>query len=215
MIKKRKTDLDFMRIFAMIGVITLHSLGEWADIKAISVIWKYTTYAVPLFVMISGAVWLGEEREVSIKEIYMKYILHIAIAFSFWSVIYACIYHDDLGSIKDFVWRIIIGNYHLWYCYMIVGIYMLLPVIKWIKKNDELYYYLIILVFCCTVVLPALAKNPLTSSIQHILDLLALSIGNKFLFYFLLGNLLYEKEYSKCIFVGDNFDWLDACRLFK
>lgn len=199
MVQKRKTDLDIMRILAIIGVITIHSLGKWADIKTISVIWNYSTYAVPLFVMISGAVWLEKEREISIKKIWTKNIFHIVIAFSFWSVVYACIYHSDLVSIKDFIWRCIIGNYHLWYCYMIIGIYILLPIIMLIKKNDELYRYLIILVFCCTIALPALAEFQTTSSIQHILDLLALSIGNEYLFYFLIGNMLYEKECSKYI----------------
>lgn len=197
MVQKRKIDLDIMRIIAIIGVIIIHSLGEWSDIKMISVLWRYSTYAVPLFVMISGALWLGMEREISVKKIWTKNIFHIVIAFAFWSVVYACIYYKDLGNGKEFIWRCIIGNYHLWYCYMIVGIYILLPVLKWLKKNEELYQYFIILVFCCSILLPAISEFSITSSIQHILDVLDLSIGNKYLFYFLMGDILYEKEISK------------------
>ena len=197
MVQKRKIDLDILRIISIIGVIIIHSLGEWSDIKMISVLWRYSTYAVPLFVMISGALWLGMKREISVKKIWTKNIFHIVIAFVFWSIVYACIYYKDLGSSKEFIWRCIIGNYHLWYCYMIVGIYILLPVLKWLKKNEELYQYFIILVFCCTILLPTISEFPMASSIQHILDLLDLSIGNKYLFYFIMGDILYEKEISK------------------
>lgn len=202
MVKKRKSDLDIMRVIAIIGVIVIHSLGDWSDVKGISVIWSYSTYAVPLLVMISGAVWLDESREVSIKRIWTKYIFHIVIAFAFWSVIYACIYHNDFANVKDFIWRCIIGNYHLWYCYMIVGLYILLPIIKWIKQNSELYQYLIIVVLGCQIVMPIIASYPLTASVKHIMDLLQLSIGNEYLFYFLIGNLFYEKDLSvrmKCL----------------
>ena len=194
MIQKRKTDLDIMRVIAIIGVIVIHSLGKWSDIEIISVIWRYSTYAVPLLVMISGAVWLGMEREVSIKKIWTKYIFHIVTAFAFWSVVYACIHYKDFGSAKEFIWRCIIGNYHSWYCYMIVGIYIFLPLLKYLKKNVELYHYLIILVLFSSIILPAISAVPMAASVTHILDLLELSIGNEYLFYFLMGNILYEKE---------------------
>ena len=101
MIQKRKLDLDIMRIIAIIGVIVIHSLGNWADIRGISVVWSYSVYAVPLLVMISGAVWLDENREVPVKRMWEKYIFHIVVAFAFWSITYACIYHNELGNAKD------------------------------------------------------------------------------------------------------------------
>ena len=79
---------------------------------------------------------------------------------------------------------------------MIVGLYAILPIVKELQKREELYYYFVFLNAVSTIVLPTLESFPMTSSIKHIVDLLNLSIGNEYLFYFLMGNILYEKVFS-------------------
>ena len=59
---------------------------EW---NAINVYSGLARFAVPIFVMISGALFLDPKKDIPIRKIYSKYILRIVIAFVFWSVVYA------------------------------------------------------------------------------------------------------------------------------
>ncbi len=92
---KRIVYLDYMRIFAMISVIMIHvsatrlnllELGRynWLIVCTFN---KAMGYAVPLFVMISGAVSFG--KDIIIKDLYQKRILKVAIAYVLWNVFYS------------------------------------------------------------------------------------------------------------------------------
>ena len=67
---------DVMRIFAAVAVVMIHSVAEFIkdcpvmsiDYAVMNIIDSITRFSVPLFVMISGALILDEEKEFSMKK---------------------------------------------------------------------------------------------------------------------------------------------------
>ena len=163
---------DVLRILATFAVIVLHlSAQHWADTDVYSRAWQAfnlydsaVRWAVPVFVMISGALFLG--RDVSISSILKKNVARIATVFLFWSGCYALVdlifRHAPLSVVLS---QLITGHYHLWFLYMIVGLYLLIPLLRPIVQNETLMRYFLLLAFLFTFLLPQLAL--FTSFVSH------------------------------------------------
>lgn len=161
---RRVIYFDVLRIVANFFVVAVHlSAMHWADVDVDSRAWfafnLYCTtgkWSVPIFVMISGALFLG--REVSISAILKKNVARIATVFLFWSGCYALVYlvfrHAPLSVVLS---EFIVGHYHLWFLYMIVGLYLLIPLLRPIVKSEALTRYFLLLAFIFTFLLPQLA----------------------------------------------------------
>ena len=148
--------LDVMRVVAILAVIMVHvSAQNLYDAKICSNEWiifnaydSLVRWCVPLFVMISGSLFLN--RNIEIYKIYRKYLLRLVIAFIFWSIIYALYaYFKDGLSLTNFVLEIISGHYHMWYIFMICGLYILTPILKKIAESESVtkYYILLAIIF--------------------------------------------------------------------
>jgi surface polysaccharide O-acyltransferase-like enzyme len=88
--------LDFVRWIATIAVITIHVaapyLYKYGSIPMLN--WNFynfidslTRFAVPFFVMLSGALLLN--RNDSLKDFLFKRFSRVLIPFLFWSIIYS------------------------------------------------------------------------------------------------------------------------------
>ena len=96
--RRRVIYFDILRIVAIFFVVFVHLAAQhWADVDVSSRAWfafnLYCTtgkWSVPIFVMISGALFLG--RDVSISAILKKNVARIATVFLFWSDCYALVY---------------------------------------------------------------------------------------------------------------------------
>ena len=162
--RRRVIYFDILRIVAIFFVVFVHLAAQhWADVDVSSRAWfafnLYCTtgkWSVPIFVMISGALFLG--RDVSISSILKKNVARIATAFLFWSGCYALVYlvfrHAPLSVVLS---QFITGHYHLWFLYMIVGLYLLIPLLRPIVQNETLTRYFLLLAFVFTFLLPQLA----------------------------------------------------------
>ncbi len=92
--EERVQYLDYLRVISAFAVIVIHDVSiELAEINVFSIDWALLNifsgiarWAVPVFVMISGTLFLG--REIPISKIYSKYVLRLVTAFVFWGVIY-------------------------------------------------------------------------------------------------------------------------------
>ena len=160
----RQYHLDYLRVFASVAIILLHVTAQnMRYVELAGTEWNIynicnsaSRWAVPVFVMISGALFLP--REIPTKTLYKKYISRMAIAYVVWSAFYAVA--DPIGNILftdgfrisliDIIGRFISGAVHLWFLPMIIGLYMCIPLIKQITKNDKLtkYFLLLAFVFC-------------------------------------------------------------------
>ena len=150
--KKRETELDILRLLAMLAVIFTHASGIEADSALTGSIMTFltatVTWHVPVFVMISGRFFLDSERELSVVKL-GKAIGHMVIAFLFWNVIYQIYYvltdaHVGLNW-NGILSQALIGPYHFWYLWMLICLYAITPFLRKIAADKKLSEYFIVL----------------------------------------------------------------------
>ncbi|MBE6801516.1 MAG: hypothetical protein E7530_01360 [Ruminococcaceae bacterium] len=161
---QRQYHLDYLRVFASIAIILLHVTAQNLPyVELAGTEWNIynicnsaSRWGVPVFVMMSGALFLP--REIPTKMLYKKYISRMAIAYVVWSAFYAIV--DPIGnlvfkegyqiSFVEIIGNFISGAVHLWFLPMIIGLYMCIPLIKQLTKSDNLIKYFLVLsfVFC-------------------------------------------------------------------
>lgn len=205
--KKRVEYFDVLRTIACIAVVIIHISGEYLKYNANTLnFWVGNVFdsivrlAVPVFVMISGALMLDEEYEFTIKKL-KKHIIKMLIFFSVWSCGYAVIYeiinpimsHDDISA-KRIISALLRGHYHLWFVYMIIGLYLILPILRlFIKKCNKKYIeYFLLLSLIFTFLLPQIAAvgmyyNPFFKVLHEVLNTLNLRFVGGYTAYFVLG----------------------------
>lgn len=156
---KRENNIDFFKVISSIMVIMTHISAYWVgkylevDSYKFSVgnFWDgLSRVAVPIFVMIAGRYALSDDRNENLKKYYKKIFKRIYIPTIIWSILYVSYNFllkiliifikgkevDLLSPIKDFI----LGRpfYHMWYLYMMIGVYLLVPfLIKFKKKYGE------------------------------------------------------------------------------
>lgn len=161
--KERLIHFDMLRILACFSVVMLHSAAEcWYDIPVDNVDWliinSYNAifrFGVPIFVMISGVLFLISENTMDLRRLYKHNILRLIGIYLLWSAVYGifdCTQSPATTmTVDDILTEVFAGRYHLWYLPMIIGFYMLMPIIKkWVdnaEKKDVQYFLILFLVF--------------------------------------------------------------------
>lgn len=222
----RTVYFDYMRVLATFAVVVLHvSSQNWHDTDITGYQWQvFNTgvslcrWAVPVFVMISGALFLS--REIPLRKLYSKYILRMAVAFVTWSVFYALTVTRAISEInvsdnavidayENLPLPIIImrGHYHMWFILMIIGVYMCIPLIKPIVESDDRIRYFLLLAFifvCFTPEMITLMKDFGNETvIQYAEAFEAIKLDLKiyivmgYVAYFVLGYYLSKTEISQ------------------
>lgn len=162
-----------LRVIATISVIILHVSAELllsSFTNPPNVSWSVANlydslvrYCVPVFVMITGALMLPQEIELTV--FFQKRFKRVLIPFLFWSLIYiANSFLSDLhvgktftplSAMKTICNDFLFGaSYHLWYIYMLIGLYLFIPILsKWIRNcsEKEIIYFLIVWAFTVTI----------------------------------------------------------------
>lgn len=155
----RCNNYDLLRIISCIAIIAIHVSTMYENAVAnglitenIYVIVAYYTlsrFAVPCFVMLAGAFALSNDKNASYLQYYRKTFAHLGIPTIIFSIFYFL--YRILGWGKDSIFA---GNadytilletvksfyrgapfYHMWYMYMMIVLYCLVPVIIRIKKD--------------------------------------------------------------------------------
>ncbi len=209
--KKRILYFDILRLFAAFAVIMIHvSAQNWYVSEVGSFEWivfdvynSFSRWAVPAFVMISGALFLGKER--GIKYIFKNHFVRMLTAFCFWSAVYVGtdIAFGKKYTLDDGITQFIKGHYHLWYIFVIAGIYLLVPLLKKITESEKLTKYLLIISFVFSVIVPTLSSSLSFLNAAWYDRLRALTSNadmvmlRGYIFYFVLGFYLKNKDFSK------------------
>lgn len=203
--------IDVVRFIAIFMVILLHSTGFPyrflnPTITGMDVVNWFSTdvyaamglFGVPLFVMLTGALLLNPNRENEpLKAFYRKRLDRIGLPFIFWTIIYFAWTFTVLGqplTLMSVLKGLSTGAYtHLWYLYLLMGLYAVTPVLRVLVKHVDrkLFTYLLILWFVGTsltpavhLFLPELNYNPYTF------------IFIDWVGYFLLGTYLLEAKFK-------------------
>ncbi len=98
--------------------------------------------SIPVFVMISGALLLDDSRrEESPAEFYRKRMVRVGVPLVSWTVVYLCVRsfvdHEQLTAGR--VLELIITAdpyYHLWFLYMMVGLYLVTPPLRTFVRHS-------------------------------------------------------------------------------
>lgn len=199
--ESRKLQVDILRILAAFSVVVLHSAAQfWNVLPVTGIEWKIVNaydacfrFGVPVFVMISGALFLDPARKLDVGRLYRHNILRLVVIYVLWSGIYglfSCCLKDS-GSLT---WKQVLvsmagGQIHLWYLPMLVGIYVLLPVLcSWILHagTQNIQYFL--LLFVVLQILRTTAMVLVESeTFQQILALGEIQMACSYLGYFVWG----------------------------
>lgn len=202
---QRKVWPDIIRIVAIFSVIVLHSSGagfggrfhyDSSEFLACNFYNGLVRFCVPVFVMISGMFLLNPNHDYPLKKLSKK-ILHIAIAFLIWSIVYAIIellhkqsYIElNIKTIKFLLIRIIQGHYHLWFLFMISGLYIITPILRQIVINERILKYYIFCGFLFVFFFNPLTKIPRIGNLFNdlLLKKLDIHIVCGFSIYYVLG----------------------------
>lgn len=156
-IMERKFYLDLLRVIAISAVVMIHVSADYVinpdNLIAFTIgniFDSLSRLGVPLFLMISGALILDENKEFNCK----KKILSLLIPWFTWSFFYALgfkvvlpILRRESFSFLGFIAAFLKGHFHLWYMWAIIGLYLITPILrKFVKKeNKKIVAYFIVL----------------------------------------------------------------------
>jgi surface polysaccharide O-acyltransferase-like enzyme len=218
--RKRLYWVDALRVLATYMVITIHCSdmdhkkkmvffsGEWKSFYFYYCILKP---CVPLFIMISGLLFLDPNKNVTLTSLYRKSIPRLLKAYFFWATYYSTF--DKLLVNKDhrqftidgqFFYSVVedmilarTGN-QLWYIKYCIGIYMFIPIFREVIPHKALTWYTAGISCICFQLIPTICEflrvfTPLdrvASIIKTFLDNLRLYPFTGCIAYLMFGYLL-------------------------
>ena len=197
--RKRETELDILRLLAMLAVIWVHVGGMETDTLPTSdsscqwliFMKSIMTWEIPVYVMISGRFFLDSDREMPFSKI-LKAIGRLVLAFIVWNTVYQT-YYILIDSYTGLNWKgiasqALIGPYHFWYLYMIVGLYLITPFLRKIAEEKRLAEYFIGLFFLFMVLTKYCEKLPFVGpTIGSMLDSMSMNFVLGYSGYYVLG----------------------------
>lgn len=173
--------INNLRILAMFLVVILHTTSPMlmAYGKVPDNYWliadfynALSRFGVPVFVMITGALLLNREYELG--DFLKRRLWRIIPPFLFWSLVYVAYawYNEDITFTAN-AWlntKIVLhqlkygASYHLWYVYMLIGLYFIIPILsKFIRNAPErlIEYFLLLWLIVMIINQPYLIRyNP-------------------------------------------------------
>lgn len=197
---------DLLRTVAIILVVIIHVFGEYVNFPRdfltgnwwiANLIDTFSRSAVPLFIMLSGMLLLHEGKTDTPQNFFKKRLYRLGIPVLFWPIAYTAwrLWLNQIPfSLSTFITDYISLSiyYHLYFLYVIIGLYLLTPPLKVFIKNASLTHkkYLISLTFTFSLVV---------TYVKYFLDVdIGLStiftIFLLFIPYYLAGDYLREKK---------------------
>ncbi len=203
--------LDILRIAFSVMIVGVHvSALNMSDVATTSFEWQtmniyncISILAVPLFFMVSGALFLQEASDLNYKKLYLKNILHLAIAYHFGLIFYNLlpflrgqaewnIYNLKYGFLNDLLLGK--GIYHLWFLPQLILLYILSPILKEAFRKKEICRYFLILFSVFGAFLPMLLlfDFPYKVYVESYYNRSSLTMLTGYIGYFVLGHYLHS-----------------------
>ncbi len=203
-IAKRDIGIDLVKVFAILGVLIIHTCSYEASIGSFDwysgLFWGSVSRAsVPLFLMASGAMMLS--KDYTAKKLFTKNIPRILAAMFFWAICYKALhlYMADNLTKNTFLYgvkEVFLFNqeFHFYYLHIILIVYLFLPITRIIVKNatkKQLQYLLWVWFFLAILMPTAMPYKPL--NMMGIRGLWPISLTYASVGYGILG--YYIKKY--------------------
>lgn len=206
---------DYLRILASFAVVMVHVAGQafyktplnttgWHGANIFD---GLVRWCVPVFIMISGALFLSREQKIG--KIFKKNILRLVTAFIFWALIYVLwqrFVTHEITSREGIITGLVNGHYHMWFIPMIIGLYMASPILKKIVENRKIAWYFVILSFFFTFLIPQLVTiikyrfSFPADLLNAATETLNLKLVLGYSGYFVLGYLLHTTDFKQKYF---------------
>lgn len=173
---KRTVWIDWMRVAACLMVILVHSTEPFylggngsliltqSDAFWSSFFDSFVRACVPLFIVASS--YLQFPLHYTTGEFCRRRAVRILIPFIIWSLVYAFVWGEPVSNLKSLMLNFNYSAGHLWFVYMLIGVYLLMPMLSpWAEKvgKKELQIYLGIWLF--TTVIPLIRDWVSTDSL--------------------------------------------------
>ena len=144
----REIWLDWMRVTALFFVMVTHSCepfylgGEGslvltkADAIWVAVLNSLPRACVALFVFASA--YLQFPLHYTTGQFFLKRAIRILPPFLFWTIVYALAWGEPMQNFRDVLLNFNYAAGHLWFVYMLVGLYLIMPLLSpWAEKVDK------------------------------------------------------------------------------
>lgn len=217
----RKQFLDVLRVLATCAVVLMHVLTGATDVTDASIVPEYrslllsvmdlVTWCVPIFLLISGYLFLNPERTLTYPVMIKKYCRRIALAILLFGVPYAAselVVAERTFRIKmipEALKMTLMGHTwsHMWYLYLILFLYLITPLLKKVLRVLPVWgvVAMMAVIFLGSSVAPFLNKVLDVNSIPVLPD------GGVYFLYYLCGYFFAVREV--CVDKGRNV-WLTA-----
>lgn len=226
MIKERNISLDVARIFGALAVIMIHTSGVFlvgygeasTEFAVGNIFDSISRFGVPLFVMISGALMLDENKEISLHKLFDRNIKNIVLLLILWSAFYDIVYNIVFAlwkekelNVKNIIYSFIMGQTHMWYLYMLVGLYLITPFLRSFvrKENRKMVMLFIVISLLSQFTRPTLEKLTLIweefGYLSEFIDKFSLQFFCGYTAYYLMGwyivHIGFEKKRRYCIYL--------------
>ncbi len=198
---KRRADISCLRICATIAVVFLHTCNTLTSnvesfqltegqLYLYTVCHKIMNWGVPSFIMITGILMLRRERVLTVKDVLTKYCKRIFIALFLFGTVFSML--EMVMTERSFrvamIWEAIINVLnrqswgHLWYLYMLIGLYLTMPLLKVFTENasKQVMKFTIAVIFGFVWLVPIMNLSGLKLGFE-------LPIATYVLFYPLVG----------------------------
>lgn len=204
----RKQFLDVLRVLATCAVVLMHVLTGATDVTDASIVPEYrslllsvmdlVTWCVPIFLLMSGYLFLNPERTLTYPVMIKKYCRRIALAILLFGVPYAA--SELVVAERTFRIRMIpealkmtlMGHTwsHMWYLYLILFLYLITPLLKKVLRVLPVWGVgtVMAVIFLGSSVAPFLNKVLDSNSIPVLPD------GGVYFLYYLCGYLFAVRE---------------------
>lgn len=153
----REKWIDWMRVAACLMVMIVHSTepfylgGEGSRILTegdaywSSFFDSFVRACVPLFVVASS--YLQFPLHYSTGKFLRRRALRVLVPFLCWTIVYALVWGEPVENFRSLLLNFNYAAGHLWFVYMLVGIYLLMPMLSpWAERvgKRELQFYLLL-----------------------------------------------------------------------
>jgi surface polysaccharide O-acyltransferase-like enzyme len=209
--------VDLIRTVAIILVILLHAATEsnpsvnFMSPEGVQLWWTSNVYnsisrtAVPLFIMLTGALLLQQTKtDEPLRVFFKKRWNRIGIPVLFWSAIFFVwnfSVHGQALTVTTFLQGLLVGPYvHFWYVYLLVGLYLATPLIRVLVAHADwkIIRYFLALWFVGTGMVSLLTLyssiSPQATWFRETVFLFTGTIG-----YFILGAYVSKLHFRKSL----------------
>ena len=206
--KRNNNSFSYLRAVAAMAIVFLHTFqfeseafgARGVDKIASITIRNMLLWAVPCFVMVSGALLLNPDRKLSIRKLFTKYISRVLVALVAASLIYtlvdAIVRGEGLSMSLIFLWlRYLYTGERwkvLWYLYMLLALYLMLPIYRRTAEGmtrSEWYLLLTVLLLFQQII-------PMVNRFTGISSGFYICVFSTYTFYFFVGYAIYKRVIS-------------------